>query len=556
MEEAQREAFERLGYARVPEMVEELAAVARRGNPIAAIAADGSGKELLYGLAAADRCDPESPALQALVLSPTRDGAFRAAEALHALGLEGGLAALAWLPWSEAAEGSEERPFAQLVAGRPVELLPEVRSGRLKLGELKLLVLDGVTALEETGQWESVEAILDTLPAEAQKIAVDTTLSDRLKALVTHQLGRGKKWPPELFQPGAGRSGGAAAGGAGAEAGSGGAGDGGAGLLVAAADAAERRIDLLAEGLGRAAGGGDGAESAFVHCPDAATAHRVAAGLAARGFALTDEPGEPGVLVAWGEEETAGGAAALVGLPSGLPELSSRLGPARVRLAVVGTSELPQLRILAERAGWSLEAVPEPVPADARDTIERFRDAVRRRLEGWDDDAELLVLEPLLEEHGAARVAAALGALLRQRGPAAEAGAPGGAGASPGRVRAGERPAAAGPSGGRAPRGGREARDTGGRKRPAERSEEPGTRGTWFRLYISAGSRDGIGPNDIVGAITGETGAVGAQIGRIDVRSSFTLVDVDSQIAEQVMAGLSGASIKGRQVMARPDRES
>ena len=164
MDDVQREACESLGYGRVPELVEELEAVARRGNPIAALAAEGSGKELLYALAAAERCDPESPELQALVLCPTRDAALRAAEALHALGLEPGLAALAWLPWREPTEESGERPFAQLVAGRPVELLPEVRSGRLKLGGLRLLALDGVSALEETGQWESVEAILDTLP--------------------------------------------------------------------------------------------------------------------------------------------------------------------------------------------------------------------------------------------------------------------------------------------------------------------------------------------------------------------------------------------------------
>jgi len=540
VDDVQREACERLGWTEVPELVEELEAVALRGNPVAAIAAAGSGKELLYALAAAERCDAASPELQALVLCPTREEALRAAEALHALGLEDGLAALAWLPWREGGAKGEERPYAQLVAGRPVELLPEVRSGRLKLGALRLLVLDGVSALEATGQWASVEAILDTLPPDAQKIAVDTELSARLRDLVTHQLGRGKKWPPEMFAPGG------AAGAAGA---------GGGPLLVASADAPEVRLDLLAEGLRAAAEGelpGGEAESAFVHCPDEGTAHRVAAGLAARGFALTEEPGEPGVLVAWGAEATPpGAAAAVVGLPSGLPELVARMGPAAVRLAVVGAAELPQLRLLAGRAGWEARAVPEAPPADARDAIERFRDRVRSRLAERDDAAELLVLEPLLEEHGAARVAAALGGLLRQRGPAA--GESGGGEAAPGAGAA--EPAAAGGAGRQAGSGGTE-RAGSRRRRTEEGAGEPGTRGTWFRLYISAGSRDGVGPNDIVGAITGETGAVGAQIGRIDVRSSYTLVDVDSQIAEAVMAKLSGASIKGRQVVARPDRES
>lgn len=544
MDEVEREACESLGYRRVPELIEELEAVARRGNPIAAVAAEGSGKELLYALAAAERCDPDSPALQALVLCPTREAAVRAAEALHAFGMMSGLAALAWLPWREPGGPGEERPFAQLVAGRPAELLPEVRSGRLRLGDLRLLALDGVGALERTGQWNSVEAILDTLPEGAQKIAVDGELSDRLRDLVTHQLGRGKKWPPELFASGAGRAGTAAAE---SEAGQGP--TAGGALVAAAAASLEARIDLLSEALRRAAEA-EGAESAVIHCPEPETAHRVAAGLAARGFALTDEPEEPGVMVVWGEEETTGGAAAVVGLPSGLPELRRRLGPASVRIAVVAPGELAQLQLLAARAGWTTGAIPEEPPPDARDAIGRFRERVRQRLERSDDDPELLVLEPLLAEHGAARVAAALAGLLRERAPAPPEPAPGAQAEAPAERREARAERRAGHvAGGREPGAGR-----GRRSEPG--GGEPGTRGAWFRLYVNAGSRDGVGPDDIVGAITGETGAVGAQIGRIDVRPSYTLVDVDSQIAEAVMAGLSGANIKGRQVVARPDRES
>jgi ATP-dependent RNA helicase DeaD len=525
VEEEQREAASRLGYARVPELVEELEAVAVRGNPIAAVAARGSGSELLYALAAAAQCDPESPAVQTLILCPTGEAALRCARALHGVGLEAGLEALAWRPWREPPEEAGERPFAQLLAGRPVEILPEVRSGRLRLGEIRLLVLDGVSALETTGQWESVAAILDTLPEGAQKIAVDDHVSERLRELVTHQLARGKKWPPEFFAPGA------EAPPVGQEV-----------LLAAAASSEEARLERLAAAL-RLAAEERGAESAVVHCSDEQVAHRAASDLAARGFALADEPGEPGVVVAWGEEECPVGTAAILGLPSGLAELRHRLGRAASRIAVVSTGELPQLRILARRAGWTLRDVPQAPPSDARDAVARLRERIRRRIEAFDDAAELLVLEPLLDEHGAARVAAALGALLRQR----EGAAPPEAAPSATSARAAGRPGAR--EGARAPRE--------RRPRPgAAREREPGVRPSWYRLYINVGSRDGVGPNDIVGAITGETGVVGAQIGQIEIRNSYTLVDVDSQVADDVMAGLRGASIKGREVVARPDRGS
>ena len=38
-------------------------------------------------------------------------------------------------------------------------------------------------------------------------------------------------------------------------------------------------------------------------------------------------------------------------------------------------------------------------------------------------------------------------------------------------------------------------------------------------------------------------------------RESYSLVDVESGVAEQVMDQLSGVRIKGREVIARPDRK-
>ncbi len=522
------EAAARLGYAGLPELVEEVGAVARRGNPVAALAGGGSGKELLYALAAAERCDPSSPELQTLVLCPTPEEADRAARALHLLGGPTGLAALAWLPWREPPEG-EEHPFAQLMTGRPAELMPRVEAGRLKLGGLKLLVLDGVSALEETGQWDAVEAILDTLPDDAQKLVTDVRGSERLRDLITHQLGRARKWPPELFAPGGG-----------------GEPDQNApALLAAAGGSGEERIDRLADALRQAAGEAD-TDRAVVRCRDGEEAHRVATALAARGVELTDEDEGPGVAVAWGEDEPRPeGIGVLFGLPLSLEGLRW-LDRADVPAAVVDAGHRDQLRLLARRQGWRLRAVPEgPAPA-AGDRIERWRRRLRERIEERDDAAEALVLEPLIREHGAARVAEALSGLLRE-------GAPEPAEAPPElEARRAERPGRQErPPRGAAPRGrGGQAggRGSGGGGSPHQ--------GTWTRVFVSAGERDGVGPGDLVGAITGETRVTGDQIGRIDVRESYSLVDVEPDVAEEVMAGLTGTSVKGREVVARPDRKS
>ncbi len=524
------DAARHLGHPGIPELVEEVGAVARRGNPVAALAGGGSGKELLYALAAAERCDPEAPEVQAMVLSPTPEATERSARALHLLGGPVGLAALAWLPWTEP-DGGEAHPFAQLMAGRPDELLPRVEAGRLKLGDLRLLALDGVSALEETGQWPAVEAILDTLPGDAQKLVTDTRGSDRLRELLTRQLGKARRWPPELFAPG----------GAAVD-------EGAPALLAAAGGSEEERLDRLADTLRHASDRAD-ADRAVVLCHDGPVAHRVAAALAARGVELTDEAEGPGVAVAWGEDEPRpGGIGVLFGLPLSLERLRW-LDDCELPAAVVEAGHADQLRLLARRRGWRVRAVPGRPAPSAEDRIGRYRRRVRERIERRDDAAESLVLEPLVREHGAARVAEALSGLLRE-------GEPG----SPEEEKTEEkeeRPSGTAPSGpsGRPPRG------AAPRGRGGEASGGGGPRkgsrgGTWSRLFVSAGDRDDVGPGDLVGAITGETRVTGDQIGRIEVRESYSLVDVEPGVADEVMEGLTGISIKGREVVARPDRKS
>jgi ATP-dependent RNA helicase DeaD len=114
-------------------------------------------------------------------------------------------------------------------------------------------------------------------------------------------------------------------------------------------------------------------------------------------------------------------------------------------------------------------------------------------------------------------------------------------------------------------RGGRE-RERGGRERGArsersERSErtekrprtstprekavrEPGM----ARLFLNLGKKDRIRPNDIVGAIAGETGVPGRSIGGIDIFDNFSFVDVPSKDADHVIKVMKNNTIKGKSV--------
>ena len=75
------------------------------------------------------------------------------------------------------------------------------------------------------------------------------------------------------------------------------------------------------------------------------------------------------------------------------------------------------------------------------------------------------------------------------------------------------------------------------------------------RLFIGAGRDAGVRPQDLVGAIANEAGIPSKLIGSIDIADRFSLVEVDENVAQDVIYALRDAFIKGRQCVVRYDRE-
>jgi ATP-dependent RNA helicase DeaD len=71
---------------------------------------------------------------------------------------------------------------------------------------------------------------------------------------------------------------------------------------------------------------------------------------------------------------------------------------------------------------------------------------------------------------------------------------------------------------------------------------------------VNAGRRDRIRPGDVVGALLNAVGIPKDSIGRVDVRESFSLVEVRADVAARVLTGLDGVTLRGRTVTARIDK--
>ncbi|SDL67975.1 ATP-dependent RNA helicase DbpA [Pseudomonas indica] len=70
-------------------------------------------------------------------------------------------------------------------------------------------------------------------------------------------------------------------------------------------------------------------------------------------------------------------------------------------------------------------------------------------------------------------------------------------------------------------------------------------------LCIAAGRKDKLRPGDILGALTGEAGIPGAQVGKIALFDFQAYVAVDRSVARQALKRLSEGKIKGRSMKVR-----
>ncbi len=70
-------------------------------------------------------------------------------------------------------------------------------------------------------------------------------------------------------------------------------------------------------------------------------------------------------------------------------------------------------------------------------------------------------------------------------------------------------------------------------------------------LWINGGRKDKMRPGDILGALTGETGITGSEVGQIDIFDGHAYVAIKQASADKALACLTKGKIKGRNFMVR-----
>ena len=493
------------GIERPTALQEQAIPVLRRGSSAVLQGAPGAGLLVAYGAPLLHRIAPEGDQPVAIILTPERVQARVLALSLAGLALGTGhrVGALG-VAWSR-----PER--ASILFSTLDDLHEAIRAGELKIDGVMSLVLDGAAALLAAGKdrEERLGIVLQAISAEDLQIAVvSDPITPVVRRWVEEHLRRGVFLPPEAA--GEGRPAAPV--------------QRGTIRVRTVEDDLEHALPMIVSEL---------LERESTHVVVFARSEDRAADLgdllALHGF----EVGRPGELEAavWlgvdplearsGLSGPTAPAVAVVSVdvPSGPDELDRRHGgPFGGGVVLAHPHELPHLRRAAREAGYALDQVVTSPLAIGDDTAV-FIAQLEAAMEAEDLVPYLALLEPVIRRRGASEVAAALAALLRRRSRAQ------------GQTTSGGSPSAGG--GDASP----------GRRPPA-----------WARLFLSVGQRDGVSAGDLLGAIAGETGIDGSQVGRIEVKESFSRVEVYDSLAQRVIRALNGTSIRGRSIRVDYDR--
>ncbi|MET7902268.1 DEAD/DEAH box helicase [Streptomyces sp. NPDC005355] len=528
-----------LGYEEPTPIQREAIPPLLDGRDLLGQAATGTGKTAAFALPVLQRISQDGGRTEpaALVLVPTRELAMQASEAIHRYGHDLGTRVLP--VYGGQPIGRQLRALERgvdVVVATPGRALDHIGRGTLRLDSLVTLVLDEADEMLDMGFAEDIDSILEGVPADHQTVLFSATMPARIDAMarrhlrdpVRIQIEREKAAPGEA--PRVRQS----------------------AYVVARAQkptALGRILDV------------ESPEASIVFCRTRDQVDRLTETLNGRGYraealhgGMSQEQrdrvmgrlrgGTADLLVATDvaargldiEQLTHVVNYDVPSAPESYVHRIGRVGRAGREGVAITLAEPREHRMLkaierATRRQIRVEKVPTVADLRAR-RLELTRAALQESIVEDDLDHFRVVVETLADEFDVMDVALAAVKLAHEAGGAA--------------VDEEEIPEIAPRSG----RGDRERR--GAPARPPRGNRAP-TEGM-TRLFVGAGRSAGIRPQDLVGAIAGESRLSGRDIGSIEIADRFSLVEVPASAADDVIRALRGTTIKGRKPAVRRER--
>ena len=158
------------------------------GRDVVGQAQTGTGKTVAFGLPAVEICDPQLGECQAIVLTPTRELAQQVGSVLDFFARAQGLEATVLMGGRRLSDdfaNLERRP--QIVVGTPGRIIDHLERRTLRLGHVRMAVLDEADRMLDIGFYPDMRRILRRCPDDRQTALFSATIPTPIKSLI-HQF--------------------------------------------------------------------------------------------------------------------------------------------------------------------------------------------------------------------------------------------------------------------------------------------------------------------------------------------------------------------------------
>jgi ATP-dependent RNA helicase DeaD len=518
-----------LGYEEPTPVQRETIPLLLSGRDMLAQAATGTGKTAAFALPLLDRLarDGGRRRTRGLILVPTRELAMQVAEAIHKYARGSGIAVVP--VYGGASMFQQIRSLergADVVVATPGRALDLLRRESLDLSSIQMLVLDEADEMLDMGFADDLDAILQATPRERQTALFSATMPPRILSIAQKHLKNPQRITIAREKTAAGKMPRVRQ----------------VAYVVSRAHkpaALQRVLDM------------ESPSSALVFCRTRLEVDTLVETLNAHGYRAEALHGgmQQRQRDAVMNRFRAARADLLIAtdvaargldieqlshvinydLPSA-PEAyvhrigrTGRAGREGTAITLVEPREHRHLRSIEQITKQKVEVASVPTVADLRaKRLELTRASLRERILEGDLDDVRVVVQSLAEEFDVVDVAAA--AVKLAHAAVAGDGEP--------EIPEQRRPEA---------------------RRPEQRRSEPRTTGH-IRIFIGAGRTAGIRAADLVGAIANEAGINSKELGAIEIGDRFSLVEVPEERADDIVAAMRKATLRGQKVQVRLDR--
>jgi ATP-dependent RNA helicase DeaD len=183
LSESTLEALAHLGYERPTPIQEQAVPPLLEGKDVIGQAQTGTGKTAAFGLPMVEYIDPDHAAVQALVLTPTRELCIQVTQALRAYGERKGIEVVAVFGGAPIRDQAARLKEAHVAVGTVGRVMDMMSRHHLYLDDVRYVVLDEADEMLDLGFLEDVESIMRRAPMGRQTALFSATVPAEIRRL-------------------------------------------------------------------------------------------------------------------------------------------------------------------------------------------------------------------------------------------------------------------------------------------------------------------------------------------------------------------------------------